>query len=169
MLDLYTAYIRPKMTYGISAVASACNSKLEKLERIQNVAIRLAIGARNTSPIIALQAEANLPPLSEHIQELSCRTYFRMASQDHPLLEVMANDNEVADKVWTATFKQPFVKRCINTLQRWDIPADSNVRQVPLPSLPPWELPPLTLVEDLTQTLHEDASNEEKKQLRTIQ
>ena len=77
MLMLYTTYIRPKITYGITAVASACVSRLDKLETIQNAAIRLAIGARNTSPRAALQAEANLPPLLEHIQEICCNTYFR--------------------------------------------------------------------------------------------
>ena len=53
------------MTYGISAVASACSTRLDYLERIQNAAIRLAISAHNTSPRVALQVEANLPPLLE--------------------------------------------------------------------------------------------------------
>ena len=61
MLTRYTAYIRPKMTYGISTIASACSIRLDSLERIQNAAICLAIGACNTSPRVALKVEANLP------------------------------------------------------------------------------------------------------------
>ena len=86
------------------------------MERIQNAAIRLAIGARNTSPIVALQVNANLLPLIDYIQELCYRTYFRMSSQEHPILEEMVNDDAVADKVWTAVFKQPLVKRSSNIL-----------------------------------------------------
>ena len=167
MLTLYTVYIQPKMMYGISAVASACTTRLDQLEKIQNAAIRLAIGARNTSPRVALQVEADIPPLSEYIQEMCCRTYFRMSSQEHPLLEEMVSDDSVTDKVWTAVFKQPFVKRCLNTLQRWDIPVDSDVRQVPIPRLPPWEKPPLQLVKSLPQPLHKDLSNEEIKAIAT--
>ena len=157
------AYIRPKITFGIAAVASASATRLEQLERIQNAAIRLALGARNTSPIVALQVEANLPPLVDYIQELCSRAYFRMSSQEHPILEEMVNDDAVADKVWTAVFKQPFVKRSSNILQKWDIPSDSDVRQVPIPRLPPWEEPPLKLERDLSQSLHKDLSIEEIK------
>ena len=90
-----------------------------------------------------------------------------MSSQEHPLLEEMVSDDSVTDKVWTAVFKQPFVKRCLNTLQRWDIPVDSDVRQVPIPRLPPWEKPPLQLVKSLPQPLHKDLSNEEIKAIAT--
>ena len=163
MLTLYTAYIRSKMMYGITAVASASATRLGKLETIQNAAIRLAIGARNTSPIEALQVEANLPPLMEHIQELCCNTYFRMSSQAHPVLEDMSNDNAVADKVWTSVTKPPFVKRCKTILERWSIPEDTDVRQVVLPSLPPWEKSPIQLKPELSEYIQKDYSNDHIK------
>ena len=163
MLTLYTAYIRPKITYGISAVASASVSKLDKLETIQNAAIRLAIGARNTSPRAALQAEANLPPLLEHIQEICCNTYFRMSSQTHPLLEELSNDTATRDKVWTSVTKPPFIKRCKTTLERWNIPEDTDVRQVLIPSLPPWEKTPIVLRPELSSNIEKGFSIEQIK------
>ena len=151
--------------YGITAVASASKSNVNRLETIQNSAIRLAIGARNTSPKIALQVEANLPPLTEYIQETCCRTYFRMSSQTHPILEDLMNDAKVVDKGWTVVFKQPFVKRCEDILGRWNIQMDSDVRQTPLPSLPPWVGSPLQLVCDLSDNIGKDLSIE---QIRAI-
>ena len=163
MLNLYTAYIRPKLLYGISAVASASTTNLDRLERIQNAAIRLAIGARNTSPIAALQAETNLPPLSELIKETCCRTFFRMSSNNHPLLEEMREDRSIEDKVWTSAFKKPFTKRCEEILESWTIPADTDVRQVLHPSSPPWETLPLKLSCNLNKPLSKDFCTEQTK------
>ena len=163
MLSFYTSYIRPKLLYGIAAVASASTTNMDRLERIQNSAIRLAIGARNTSPIAALQAEADLPPLQELIAETTCRTFFRMASHDHPLLTEMKADTAIQDKIWTPVFKKPFVKRCEETLRAWNIPMEADVRQVLLPSAPPWEAPPLQLSCSLESTLQKDFSMEQTK------
>ena len=86
-----------------------------------------------------------------------------MYSQSHPLLEEMRNDDRVVDKVWTAVFKQPFVKRCENTLRSWHIPADADVRQLPLPSHPPWEKSPVQLRCNLLECLNKDLSVEQVK------
>ena len=170
MLDLYTQYIRPKLIYGISAVASASTTNLDRLERIQNAAIRIAIGARNTSPITALQVETNLPPLSEFIDETSCRTFFRMSSHDHSLLEEMREDTEAVDRVWTPVFKKPFIKRCEEILSSWDIQMETDVRQVTRPSIPPWNPPPLQLSCNLESSLQKDFSTDQIKAvaLKTI-
>ena len=59
---VYKLYIRPKLLYGITAIASAPESRLESLNKIQNAALRVILGARRTSPITAMQIEANIPP-----------------------------------------------------------------------------------------------------------
>ena len=79
------------------------------------------------------------------------------------MLEEMVNDNAVVDKVWTTVFKKPFVKRCMDIFARWNIPANSDVRQVPLLSFPPWVDPPLQLKEDLSHPLHNALSKEQIK------
>ena len=111
LINLYTTYIRPKILYGITAVASATKTGLDRLERLQNAAIRVAIGARSTSPIKALQVEANILPLKEYIKGISCKSYFRMDSHGHPILLSFREDEDVEDKVWTKIFKTPFIKR----------------------------------------------------------
>ena len=44
LLRLYIMLIKPKIDYGCEAYSSACNSTLEKLDPIQNAAIRLGLG-----------------------------------------------------------------------------------------------------------------------------
>ena len=163
MLNVYTMYIRPKLLYGITAVASTSKTYMDRLERIQNAALRIAIGARNTSPIQALQAEANIPPLRQHIRGICCKTYFRMKSQDHPILESLDEDENVVDKVWTRNFKTPFIIRCDQILTSLDISTNTEVREILLPSKPPWERSRLKLEWDLTQPVKKDQSDEEIK------
>ena len=61
ILNMYKAFIRSKISYGITAVASASNTRLKKFERIQSAALRIVLGARKTSPIDSLQVEAGIP------------------------------------------------------------------------------------------------------------
>ena len=100
LINVYVTYIRSKLLYGISAVASASKTSLYRLERIQSAAIRIAVGARSTSPIKALQVEANVLPLREFIKGTCCKTFFRMNSHDHPIIESIKEDENVKDKIW---------------------------------------------------------------------
>ena len=61
MKKFYMAYIRSKIGYGIDVYGSSMQFK--KLEVVQNSCLRLILGARNTSPVLSLQAEASIPSL----------------------------------------------------------------------------------------------------------
>ena len=167
MLNVYVTYIRPKLLYGISAVASTSTTSLERLERIQIAALRIALGARNTSPIKALQAESNIPPLEEHIKSICCNTFFRMRAQDHPILQNMREDESVEDRVWTKHFKTPFIIRCEQIMTAWNIEPETDAKVVLLPSKPPWEITSLQLKWDLESDVRKDQSAEEVKAIAT--
>ena len=119
LLIIYKVYIRTKLTYGATAIASAADSRLENLNKVQNAALRVALGARRTSPILALQAESNFPPLTTYLKELNCIYYLKAEAQgdSHPMLCDMKQDPNVANKYWTpGIFKRPHVVRTKNTL-----------------------------------------------------
>lgn len=61
---LYTALLRPKLEYGsfIFSAAAACH--LRALDRVQNAALRIILGALRCTRVANLEAEANLPPLT---------------------------------------------------------------------------------------------------------
>lgn len=58
----YCMYIRAKMDYGCILYSNA--SVLTRLDVLQNGYLRLFLGARRTTPIVSLEAEARLPTLS---------------------------------------------------------------------------------------------------------
>jgi hypothetical protein len=62
LLQIYKALVRSTMDYGSIFYMSASKSNLDKLNKIQNSCLRIAVGARKTSPIISLEVESNIPP-----------------------------------------------------------------------------------------------------------
>ena len=84
---LYSTLVRSKMDYGSIIYDNAKNSDLQKLNPIQNSAIRLITGALYTSPIPSLHIDANVIPL-HHRRTLLCLNYhsklcFRQQTQAH--------------------------------------------------------------------------------------
>lgn len=83
---LYTAVVRPAMTYG-SAVWHAAK-ELKKLSKsmenrlavVLNKCLRLVSGGYKATPIRALEAETICPPISSHLIQLQAKARFRMQS-----------------------------------------------------------------------------------------
>ena len=121
LLKVYMSYVRPKLTYGIAALASASDTNLNCLSRIQNATLRVALGARKTSPTAALHIEANIQPLNNYIKEVCCKFYYKSKAQGESLslMQDMLQDRSVENKLWShGVFKKPFIKRTQETL-RW--------------------------------------------------
>ena len=64
----YLAYIRSKIGYAAEIWSSCCKSQMLRLCRIQNSALRLITGAVKTTPISAMEIEADVPPLDLFIE-----------------------------------------------------------------------------------------------------
>ena len=73
LLRLYKSLVLPIIEYGAVVYAGGCKTALKSLDTIQNTFIRIALGVMKTSPIAALQTEANIPPLSVRRMELTLR------------------------------------------------------------------------------------------------
>ena len=73
LLRLYKAIVLPIIEYGAVIYSGGKETALKPLETIQNAFIRIALGAMKTSPISALQVEANIPPLHIRRMELTLR------------------------------------------------------------------------------------------------
>ena len=74
----YIAYVRSKMEYGCEVFSGGHERNVEVLNKIQNSALRLIIGGRNTTPILSLQAESYIEPLTLRYQFLIARTYMKL-------------------------------------------------------------------------------------------
>ena len=163
LLNFYTVYIRPKLSYGATALTSASETGSIKLERIQNTALRIGLGARRTTPITSLQVEANVPPLNLHTKELCCKYYYKLKTlpDTHPTIPIMEDEN-IRDKIWSKLNKKPFIKRTSETLHYWQLQNDILVKAIPYPSAPPWKEPKVMLKEELLTPITKDTSIEEK-------
>ena len=137
---IYKSYIRPKILFGITEVDSAPESRLESLNKIQNAALGAILGARKTSPITALQVEADVPPISLHIKELCCQYYYRIRAQrdNHPMMNHIFQDQTVENKHWTpGIFKMPLAIRVRGIIRWWDLPPDIGYENEGFPRNPP--------------------------------
>lgn len=71
--QFYTAYIRSKLLYCPSILVDLSNTQQNKLNVIQNSALRCILGARGSTPILSLQAETNVPPINMWLSFLASK------------------------------------------------------------------------------------------------
>ena len=84
LLRLYKAIVLPVIEYGVVMYAGGKEKILNSLETVQNSFLRVALGVMKTSPISAMQVEANVFPLYIRRKELSLRYYSKIVQYpDH--------------------------------------------------------------------------------------
>lgn len=126
--QFYCMYIRAKIDYGCLLYRTASASLLSRLEVLQNSCLRLILGARRTSPILSLQAETHLPPLSLRRQFLAARFFVRL--QCRPATHVTSQ--VVRASAYSVLRDGPRLLRMFGVPQ---------IRHNPVPSVdpvPPW-------------------------------
>ena len=77
----YIAYIRSKLDYGSHIYNSSAKSNLNKLDKIQNEALRRITGAHKSTPITSLEVEANIEPLAIRRSYLIAKTYVKLLNK----------------------------------------------------------------------------------------
>ena len=80
LLRLYRSLVRSKLDYGCIVYGSARKSYLDTLDRVQNAALRICLGAFRTSPISSLHVEANELPLTLRRQKLALLYILKLRS-----------------------------------------------------------------------------------------
>ena len=91
-LLLYKACIRPILDYGAILYRGASKTNLSILERGQNRAIRLALGAFRTSPTESLLVEANVSSLEDRRDLLSLKYLEKVLNHpNHPVKKILSN------------------------------------------------------------------------------
>ena len=145
LLLLYKSLIRSKIDYGSQAYGSACKSLLSKLEVVQNTALRIALGALRSSPIISLRGESLCSPVLDRLH-FNIRSYFNKASffpSSHPVKsEILLKSDSVLQLNWASSANgRPAFVIAEQLRLRWNLPFISlaNVSTVFLHPLPPWD------------------------------
>lgn len=81
LLRLYTSLIRPILDYNVFLFDHISSNNLNRLESIQNTALRIATGALRTTPTVNLNTDTNIPSLERRRTYLLLRFYTRAASR----------------------------------------------------------------------------------------
>ena len=77
LLMIYMTLIRSKLDYGCQAYMSATPTQLNRLDVIQNTALRIATGAYRSTSSRALEVECNMMPLSLRREEFALKYWAR--------------------------------------------------------------------------------------------
>ena len=99
---VYTAVIRPAMTYGIQAWGIGPDGKharanVQQLEKVQNRCLRRVTGGYKRTPRAALGREAHVPPLDLYSDTVAMKR--ALAIRDHP---VSSEIRRAAEAIWEA-------------------------------------------------------------------
>ena len=87
MLMVYKSAILSKIDYGCQAYGCAQEKQLEKLQKIQNIALRTIAKVPSTTSGSCLQVEYNIMPIKFRRQLLTLKYYLKIhsLSTDHPV------------------------------------------------------------------------------------
>ena len=149
LLRLYRTLIRSKLDYGCVVYGSARDSYIESLDRIQNLALRICLGAFRTTPIPSLHVEAHETPLSLRRDKLALQY----------IIKLRANPaNPAYDCVFRPSYKEIFEAkpaviptlglRMARHLENSGVEL-KNIAMHTVPTKPPWLLQCATFVYEL--------------------
>ena len=86
---LFQQLVISVIEYGLGLL-TVSKSQLERLERIQNAAMRVILGCTKDTPIICMRHILALPTMTERHRVLQAKWYLRVAAdRDHPLYEAI--------------------------------------------------------------------------------
>ena len=138
LLKINEALNRSRIAYGCPAFLTASKTQLDKLEVIQNEALRIALGAWKSTRIQSLQVEANVIPIKLYIQQQSISTYYKLKAMGptHPVHQQIFN-NELRNKLWTKIKKKPFVMQVETLLNSWNLQVTPFMENLKYPVIPP--------------------------------
>ena len=115
----YISFIKSKIEYGIQAYSSASKSQLEKLEVVQNAALRIMTGLRMSTHVPALQYETGIHSIQTSIKKTLVKSYMKIHS---------LNINQITLNLIRSQIEQA---RAI-TLDRWLLLLSSFLKLFPL-------------------------------------
>lgn len=157
LLKLYQAQVRSKLDYGCIVYGSARSSYIDSLDRIQNLALRICLGAFRTSPVQSLHVESHVMPLHLRRDKLALQYITKLRS--NPL-------NPAYDVVFKPALKTLFETKP-HTIPTLGLRMNNHIHaaginlnhiaKFTVPSFPPWLLKSAVFV----YSLHHIGSKDE--------
>uniref|UniRef100_A0A1Y1KRE1 Reverse transcriptase domain-containing protein n=1 Tax=Photinus pyralis TaxID=7054 RepID=A0A1Y1KRE1_PHOPY len=149
LIKIYKSLVLSKIDYGCFVYGSARSSRLLQLNKIQNRALRLCLGAFPTSPSTSLHIEANVMPLQYRREKLLNNYVCNRASHDSH------RNYKILFKNVTAYTDRPTIT-CPLSVRAQEIHPDllteiCNIIPHNKPEIPPWRNFPINVDTSLLQ------------------
>ena len=149
LLRLYRALVRSKLDYGCIVYGSARESYLQSLDRVQNLALRICLGAFRTTPIPSLHVEANEMPISLRRDKLSLQYMIKLKSnKNNPAYDCVFRPELKALYETKARSTPTLGIRMSQHMKDTCIPLN-NIANYSISAIPPWTLKPALFVYEL--------------------
>lgn len=82
---LYKQFVRTTLNYAAPSWSPTISqTNLNRMEKVQNKALRINTGCTSTTPISHLQAETKILPLRNHLNMIGTQFYSRLTNPSHP-------------------------------------------------------------------------------------
>lgn len=85
-MKIYSAIIRPTMTYAASSWKNSAENNIRRLQRVQNISIRQALNAPWYHTNEQLHRDIEYPTIQEHIQKTNENLQEKMRTHQNPLI-----------------------------------------------------------------------------------
>ena len=135
---IYLATVRPIMEYAAPVIHTMAKSWLDKLQRIQNEAMRIITGAHRTTHIKFLETETNIIDMETRMEQLTIQYYTRTLSRrGHPVREILnekIDEEKLRNKART---HGNFANRIEDLLSKYELPLE-RIRPTIDTRNPPW-------------------------------
>lgn len=90
-IQVYRSVIRPIMTYACPVFSNCAKSHFNKLQVVQNSALRLALNAEWCTPLVELHLRSKVPTLREYVDKITNNFYSKASCHDNPLINSLGN------------------------------------------------------------------------------
>ena len=128
-----------RLDYGCQIYSSACKSKLQELDVVHNMGLRICSGAFRTSPVESIYVDTHQLPLDLRREELGLRYVVRVqSSPENPSNKLIGQTLSINYKVNS----KPFQVRLKEQLGNQDL-LNQKIQPVTFSNHPPWLAPPV--------------------------
>ena len=138
LLRIYKSLILPKLDYGCQAYGTASNHILKKLNPIHNQALRLCLGAFNTTPILSLEIESNLHSLDYRRKILGIKYFARTQTIDQDKTICNLQDKRRTNLFQNSLRYKSVAIKTLDDMRELNIELPKNIYKLNTPLLAPW-------------------------------
>lgn len=157
---LYLAFIRSKMMYGAEILGQLPQTRIQELEKLQNEGLRIILGSMKSTPIAAMQVEANIPPLRLYLEQIALRKWAKIE-----LLEKNYNISRPREAGDINTFNS----RGQRAARKQKLHINGAEAYKCLNPLPPWDWRVLPIVDSIPGIGNKDEEIPEIIKLKTLE